>query len=109
MLQSGAEGPPVRRAAKNNGSRARFGTCKVALGKILRGKLMRMPGFGVQMRHRRKVRGAAPSWLEMLKSCHKKATIAPTGVGCRVVQGPKGTNCLTYDPVTWLSVVSLGQ
>ena len=34
------------RTARTKGARARFGASKVALGKILRGKLM--PGFGVQ-------------------------------------------------------------
>ena len=84
--QSGGEGPSVMRTARTKGARARFGASKVALGKILRGKLM--PGFGVQTRHRRKVKGAAPSWLEMLKSSLKEATTAPTGDGGRVAKGP---------------------
>ena len=84
--QSGGVGPSVRRTARTKGLRARFGASKAALGKILRGKLV--PGFGVQTRPRRKVKGAAPSWLEMLKSSLKEGTTAPTGDGGRVVKGP---------------------
>ena len=82
--QSGGEGSSVMRTARAKGARARFDASKVALSKILRGKLM--PGFGVQTRHRRKVKGAAPSWLEMLKSSVKEATTARTGDEGRVVK-----------------------
>ena len=34
------------------------------------------------------MKGAAPPWLEMLKSSRKAATTAPTGDGGRVVKGP---------------------
>jgi len=81
--QSGGEGPSVMRTAMTKGARARFGASKVALERILRGKLM--PGFGVQKRHRKKVKGAAPSWLEMLKSSLEEATTAPPGDGGRIV------------------------
>ena len=83
--QSRGVGPSVMRTARTKGARARFGASKGALGNVLRGKLM--PGFGVQTKHRRKVKAAAPSWLEMLKSILKEATTAPTGDGGRVVKG----------------------